>query len=494
MLKNRVSDLVRWLRGRGVGAAGWRTSMFWKFTLVMFVASFCVTVIFGYVSSAVRDAKFHRSIRNVSLERDFQNATRLFAPALSDPGLPASLCQAAVESITRRVLGERLEDFGENSFEPAARDKRLISSVTRGGRELCRYPVDSAPPALNRVVEAVSSHQPPSGATTLETASDDAGISTISTSVPGHPDIVLTIGILVLSPIQALMRGAWGSFGVYMLAMNAFSALPLVIMLVRRIQRSQQASAAWAAGKLTVRINDPGQDEFAKLTRSFDVMADAMDDVIAMKQSLAAAEERNRLARDLHDTAKQRAFAIALQLSAAKQIAQPDSEVTRLINASVSLISHLQRDLADVIRQLSAPTIAESGLRRVLVETIDGMLASTQISWSLKLDSEDDAILSEASGIARQIYLITVEATANVIKHSGASHFSIRCHSDEHFFAWSIVDDGRGFDQKDAGQLGMGLANMKLRSESIPRGALSIQSSAAKGTSIIVTFLVGGTA
>jgi signal transduction histidine kinase len=111
-----------------------------------------------------------------------------------------------------------------------------------------------------------------------------------------------------------------------------------------------------------------------------DRMADAMAAVIEGKQALAAAEERNRLALDLHDTAKQRAIARNLQLTALREVNRRNAVGAGLADIAWSLTYQLQQDFTGIIRRLTAPTIAEAGYRPVLLDGVEMLLADSGIT------------------------------------------------------------------------------------------------------------------
>jgi signal transduction histidine kinase len=302
---------------------------------------------------------------------------------------------------------------------------------------------------------------------------------------------ILTLGFYALSPFAILVNNkdvSWTTIGVFILVINVFSVLTLVPLLVKRIKRAEKAASAWTQGDLTARIGDTGDDEFGRLSERFDEMADALSGVIEVKLALAAAEERNRLARDLHDTAKQRAFALGLQLTALRRSSLKSAEAAKIASAAIAVVSNLQQDLADVIKRLSAPTIAEIGLRCALIEAIGALLNGSGVSWTLLFSQEDEIRLARAPEVARQLLLISSECCANVLKHANATQMNLAIRADGALFTLRIADDGQGFDPRRAEATGMGLSNMRLRANSLPSGTLNLITGVGNGTVITVTF------
>ncbi len=84
--------------------------------------------------------------------------------------------------------------------------------------------------------------------------------------------------------------------------------------LVHRFGRLGDVAAAWSRGELSVWVNDGSGDELGDLARSLEKMAGDLEQLLETRQELAAADERNRLARELHDTVKQHVFSVSLFL------------------------------------------------------------------------------------------------------------------------------------------------------------------------------------
>ena len=71
-------------------------------------------------------------------------------------------------------------------------------------------------------------------------------------------------------------------------------------------------------------VDDPSGDELGQLAQRLNEMSQQLQRLLETRRELAVVEERNRLARDLHDSAKQQAFAAAAQISAARKLIKSD--------------------------------------------------------------------------------------------------------------------------------------------------------------------------
>jgi signal transduction histidine kinase len=201
--------------------------------------------------------------------------------------------------------------------------------------------------------------------------------------------------------------------------------------------------------------------------------------------SLAIEQERNRLARNLHDSVTQTVFSMNLAAQSASLLLENEpsrslEQLQRIEELAASALSEIQT----LISQLRPRSVAEEGLltalRRMLVERQerDGLQVSLHISG--------DKSLSEAE--VEGLYSIAYEALTNVIKHSGVNEATIRLDLNIDRSCLEIEDRGLGFDPQalleERGHLGM--TGMYEQANEIGWD-LSIESSPHQGTRIRVS-------
>ena len=468
---------------------------------MMFLAS-CIgaalLVAYGTVNEELR---LRRILAPDSLSEAIERTVNAAVPLDVIAAYPKSWCIESLRVLSDRVLSQvladRAGDRNANSFYQSVKAGRFSVSLKAPGTPGCSFSSEEVEvlPELRQEIEA-NLHRASTAVSNKIIEKTDGWISVASLAPAGEEGPHLVAGIYLLSPFAKLaQRGSvFGPLAIFIFCTNIVTALVLVSLLIRRIRRANVVSGAWTLGNLAVRIDDPGRDEFSRLTHKFDQMADALSDLIETKQALAASEERNRLARDLHDSAKQRAFALNLQLTAAQRTMASETKEGKLIGAALLLANQLQQDLAGVVRPLLEPTIIQAGFRKVLSDGVERLLSGSSIEWSLSIDAEEDAMLTERPELARQLLLITIEAVANALKHSSCKTCVIKGTRRDEFFSWVISDDGCGMSlANQAKTQGMGLASMKIRATDLPQGTLDILSrvGAARtgaGTSINVTF------
>jgi signal transduction histidine kinase len=470
--------------------------MFWKLVPLMFLASAAFGAFTIVKATLEEEIRLRKALTPHGLSQMAGRALKEAMPLGAVSEAPEAWCADALGVLADRIFGRILADRGGddnvNSFNRSVRSGRLAASLSVAGATRCTFPKQATLP-LPALAQAMDSQTSIAADASLagirEQADGWISVASIAPEGPGGP--VLTVGVYLLSPFDKLaQRGSiLGALATFILYTNIITALVLVFVVIWRIQRADQVLAAWTVGNLSARFNDSGKDEFSRLTQKLDVMADSLSGVIDVRQALAASEERNRLARDLHDTAKQRAFALNLQLSAARKRLAPDTQESRLIEAALALASQLQQDLAAVIHPLLEPTMAESGFRQVLLDGVERMLEGSGVGWSFTLDPVDEALLASRQEVARALLLMTVEAVANVLKHAQATQCSISGRREGRLFAWRIDDDGRGMRLLDTRKVkGVGLASMKLRATRLRDGVFEILPGINGGTSIKISF------
>jgi len=189
----------------------------------------------------------------------------------------------------------------------------------------------------------------------------------------------------------------------------------------------------------------------------------------------AVADERGRVAREIHDGLAQYLFAITAQVSMLESGASLEQVLPRLKRASVAA----QQEARFAVLALSSAGGSarfDSALRRYVdVLTADGELA-------VELDVDGNIRLAPDEQI--EVFRIVQEGLGNARRHAGASHAEVAIAQRAGRRIVSVRDDGVGFDEEEAAG-GQGLENMRQRAEAI-EGSLSLRSTPGRGTAIEV--------
>jgi signal transduction histidine kinase len=266
----------------------------------------------------------------------------------------------------------------------------------------------------------------------------------------------------------------------YLILFGAASSFFLATWVTRRLNRVAHAATAWSRGDFSERIDDSSRDELGRLSALLDDMALQLKDLLRSRAQLAALAERQRLARDLHDTVKQQAFALNLQLATLRRHLGEHPESRRMEQAE-ALSQQIQRELAQLLDELRA---GDNELP--FVERLRARAQTWSQTSGVKLDLQLDEVPAPPAAAAENLLRIVDEALANVLRHSGATQVTVSLRRDETDAQLVVADNGRGMDSTL--RSGMGLANMRERASALPRGRFEFDSAVAQGTRIRIVF------
>ncbi len=198
----------------------------------------------------------------------------------------------------------------------------------------------------------------------------------------------------------------------------------------------------------------------------------------------AAFEERQRIAREFHDTLEQDLAGLSLRLdtAAAQSI---DSGIQKLIAGSRSLVSRIQTETRNLVADLRDSPAKMADLSAALRELASSTPGQVGPEVFLTLD---ERVMALPSRVVHHLKMIAGEAVTNAIKHAGATKIEIKTHLDEDHLTMLISDDGKGFDadRESKGKSGhFGCMGMRERARKV--NAKIIWKSDSRGTSVIVT-------
>lgn len=271
----------------------------------------------------------------------------------------------------------------------------------------------------------------------------------------------------------------------YMVLFLIGSAWFLRRRVLTRVAGIGAAARAWARGDFAPHLADDSSDELGQLARDLNRMAADLKALFATRAQLATLEERRRLARDLHDTVKQKVFALSLQLAAARECSTDAARLQLRLTEATTLVEEIQRELGDQLRELRE----DAGIAEDLVPALQRRLEDFARRSGYDVAAELPPLLNLKPAQTESILRIIDEALANTWRHSGAARVRVRVCQFGDQVELAIVDDGRGGARESA--LGMGLANMRQRAASLPGAEFSIVSPETGGTEIRLSFAIG---
>jgi signal transduction histidine kinase len=201
-------------------------------------------------------------------------------------------------------------------------------------------------------------------------------------------------------------------------------------------------------------------------------------------QQVATLEERQRIARDLHDSISQKLFtANVMAESALKQWENNPPKSRNLLTQVHELTTTVLAEMRVLLLELRPASLAQLGFKQLIDQLVQSMKGrNKQLEFVLEID---DGLpdLSENEKIV--LYRIVQESLNNVVKHAAATQVTISAKVHLSTLAVHIRDNGRGFILDKVGTTAMGLSIMRERAETI--GAfLQIESKMNEGTGIKV--------
>jgi len=250
--------------------------------------------------------------------------------------------------------------------------------------------------------------------------------------------------------------------------------------LRKRLGTLSTAARAWSKGDFSAAPRDGSADEIGELTRNLNNMAEQLQTLLHARDELARVEERNRLARDLHDTVKQQTYAARMQLSAAKNLLEADPKMAaEHLESALQLNRETQQELKLIIDELRPAALEGKGLAQALREYAARWQEHTGIQVTTTVSGERSLPLD----VEQALYRVLQESLANIARHAEADSVGLSLSMVPERVTLVIADNGRGFDPNAVSPNSLGLAGMKQRLTEVG-GTLKVESTLAVGTTV----------
>lgn len=257
--------------------------------------------------------------------------------------------------------------------------------------------------------------------------------------------------------------------------------------LASPLRRLAAATQDLAAGDLKKRVPVTSRDEIGQLSRAFNVMAERLEEHERTIQSLAVVEERERIAREMHDGLAQALGYVLLKVreAARAQRSNREARLPAALEEAEKMAEEAYREVRQSIFGLRTLVSRSLGIVPTLAEYLHEFSEQSGIAVDLRIPDEERIRLSPDAEV--QLIRIIQEALANVRKHAAASRAWVAFEAREGQVEVAIGDDGRGFDRSEVqarGRACFGLQTMQERAAACG-GSLEVESTPGKGTRVL---------
>lgn len=248
-----------------------------------------------------------------------------------------------------------------------------------------------------------------------------------------------------------------------------------------RLGNLRQAVTSWQAGDFSAVVYDDVADEIGAFGQGLNGLANEMERLLQARGALSALEERNHLARDLHDSVKQQITAASFQLAAAGALLERDPQACRASLAEAEKLTLTAgKELNAIIFELRPVALKPAGLDQSLREYIASWRRQNPIEVHLSVEGTGRA----SPQVEQELVRFMQEALSNVARHSRAILVKVALNSTPQELVLSIQDDGAGFDPDLQTGAGFGLQTMRERIQQAG-GRFTLESSLGHGTQVI---------
>jgi signal transduction histidine kinase len=344
----------------------------------------------------------------------------------------------------------------------------------------------------DKAAAAATENQPTKG-----TGKGGPDVTLIGWAYVQAPGAVLGLsgGPLALAPVLALKALPSSSVGPLITAGGLLLLLLLPVgtafgvltsrRLVRRLGALATATGAFAGGELGRRVSVGRDDEVGRLESGFNEMASRIQEMTRQQARLAderaRTEERERIARELHDSISQDLFSVSLIAGGFQRALPADSPLQNEVAALRDTVSGAMSEMRALLLELRPAALDERGL----VPALEDLCAAYEQRLGVSVDARFDPI-DVAPPADHAMLRVAQEGIANAVRHSDARRIRVRLGRRHGRTELVVADDGRGFDQSKVPAHGLGLRVMRERVRELG-GSLVISSRPGRGTRLVAS-------
>lgn len=390
-------------------------------------------------------------------------------------------------------ITERIQAY--RTLENAVKDRtRELSTVLEISKRIAS--TLELEPLLNLILDQIQSILPYSGAAIYTREGETLQVAAYHAPGISPPPRPLFLSLSNLGPYQAVIHEK------KVLILDDIAGKPPLFFAIRESLGEQAGfsfphARSWIGIPLILREHVTGllsltHSQAGYYTQTHARLAETITNQVAVAienarlyekaQNLATLEERQRIARELHDSVTQLLYGICLYCTATSHAIRGEN------------YQHVQENLAEIkdnalqalqemrllILEMNPPLLQKDGLAAALQASLETIESRAGLETELHVDS----IKRLPRALEPELYRIAMEALNNLVRYAHAKKVSVSLQSRSGWVIMEIRDNGVGFDLEQAKQSGgMGLHNMEQRARQIG-GRLEIASSPGSGTCI----------
>lgn len=267
-------------------------------------------------------------------------------------------------------------------------------------------------------------------------------------------------------------------------AMGAVFGWRTARKLSGRLAHLAETTAAWGQGNFERQIQDDEEDEIGELGGNLNRVATDLQTLLADKAQIAVLEERDRMARELHDTLAQGMAGLVLQLEAVKHHLNEGevAESQQIVTEAATQARDALREARAAIGDLRAEALFAPDFITVVTQQVRKFSITNNIEYELDAQLPDSLLLPPTTSLHAQ--RAVAEILANVARHAEATTVWVGLRLTDGDLLIEVVDDGVGFDVGTAIRPGhYGLIGLKERAL-LTGGHFSIESAPQSGTTV----------
>lgn len=457
-----------------------------SYTLLAFCA-LTALIIMLYGMDDYRD--FHAALSLDNIEAQVASERRTIARGIRDAD-GAEWLEKARDGIREKLMNL---EYGNGTsiyrITSSSRPEVYIRITDEEGRLLLSDPAELPE---NAAPHFIPQGEPTAARTSVKRLSENGPIL-VDMPIPdghgeriGHARVLYVAQFNLWVQLQSLLdflRFVWAPMFFCSIPIGIACGLVASRYVTRQLHKMNEVTESWRQGNFDARIELPDDDVLIRHSQHLNAMAQDLEMYLSLKQSLAVGDERNRVARELHDTVKQKLFALGLQLATAKSKPAVMEAAHAHILEAETIIREAQHDLTEIITQLRPAGADGAPLYPRLREIADDF--GRRFGVRIEVHGTDPIQLAAHAG--HHVLRIVQEALMNAVRHGNASDIVIAGTLDHGVATLTIADDGTGFDITQKTE-GFGIASMRGRMRDVPHGTFELESAMGGGTRIILSW------